>query len=261
MWISSSQWLFGRFRLDLDNACLWHGTQAMQRGQEALALAQELAHPYSLAVAQHWAAHLHHRRREVPAVQAQADALLPLATAQGFSLMAGFGTCWRSWALAMQGEADLTQLHQGLVAIRATGAEQWGLLFLVVLAEAAGHAGQVEEGLHLLVEALTMLEASGQGDLLAEAYRLQGTFLLRQTVPEATQAEACFQQAITIARRQAARSWELRAAMSLARLWQQQGKRAEARELLAPVYGWFTEGFDTADLLDAQTLLSTLATE
>src|SRR5215510_11825820 len=129
----------------------------MQRSQEALALAQELAHPYSLTVAQSWAAHLHHRRREVPAVQEQADALLTLATAQGFSLMAGFGTCWQSWALAIQGQsaAALAQLHQGLAAIKATGAEQWWSFFLVVLAEAAGHVGQVEEGLRLLAEALT----------------------------------------------------------------------------------------------------------
>jgi predicted ATPase len=177
--------------------------------------------------------------------------------------MAGFGTCWQNWGLAMQGPGvvGLAQLRQGLTAIRATGAEQWWSLFLVILAEAAGHAGQVEAGLGLLDEALTVLEASGQGDLLAEAHRLQGTLLLRQTIPEATQAEACFQQALAVARRQQAKSWELRAAMSLARLWQQQGKRAEAHALLAPIYGWFTEGFDTADLRDAQMLLRTLATE
>jgi predicted ATPase len=123
---------------------------------------------------------------------------------------------------------------------------------LVLLAEAVGHAGQVVEGLHLLTEALSMSEASGRVDWLAEVYRLQGELLLRQTTPDAAQAEACFQQALAIARRQQAKSWELRAAMSLARLWQQQGKRAEAHELLAPVYGWFTEGFDTADLHDAK---------
>jgi class 3 adenylate cyclase/predicted ATPase len=243
--------------------CLGYPLQAMRRGQDALALAQELAHPYSLAVALSWAAHLHYRRREVPAVQAQANALLTLATTQGFSLLAGFGTCWRGWVLAIQGQgtAGLAQLHQGLAALRATGAEQWWLLFLVIRAEAAGHAGQVEEGLRLLAEALTMLEASGHGDLLAEAYRLQGALLLRQAGIDAGRAEACFQQALIIARHQEARSWELRAATSLARLWQQQGKRAAARELLAPIYSWFTEGFDTADLQDAQTLLSTLTTE
>ena len=156
--------------------CLGYPAQALQRSQEALALAQELAHPYSLALAQHYAAFLHHRRREVPAVQAQAEALLTLATAQGFPLWVGLGTCWRGWALAMQGqgEAGMAQIHQGLAAVLATGQTLARPLCLVLLAEAAGHAGQVEEGLRLLAEALTAFEASGQGDLLAEAYRLQG---------------------------------------------------------------------------------------
>ena len=130
---------------------------------------------------------------------------------------------------------------------------------LVLLAEAAGHAGQVMEGLHLLAEALTAFETSGAGHLLAEAYRLQGEFLLRQATPDAAQAETCFHQALAIARRQQAKALELRAAMSLARLWQGQGKRADAYELLAPIYGWFTEGFDTADLQEAKALLEDLA--
>src|SRR4029453_12213740 len=111
--------------------------------------------------------------------------------------------------------------------------------------EAAGHAGQVEDGLRLLAEALTAFDTSGRGDLLAEAYRLQGQLLCGRSVPDAPQAEACFHQALAIARRQQAKSWELRAAMSLSRLRQQQGERAEAHELLAPIYGWFTEGFYT----------------
>ena len=122
-----------------------------------------------------------------------------------------------------------------------------------------GHAGQVEEGLHLLAEALTVFAESGRGDMLAEAYRLQGELLLRQGTPDAAQAETYFQQALALARRQQAKSWELRVAMSLARLWQQQGKRQEAHDLLAPIYGWFTEGFDTADLHEAQALLDALA--
>ena len=113
--------------------------------------------------------------------------------------------------------------------------------------------------LRLLAEALTVFEASKRGDMLTEAYRLQGEFLIRQTTPDAAQAETCFQQALAIARRQQAKSWELRAATSLARLWQQQGKRATAHDLLAPIYSWFTEGFDTADLQDAKVLLEALA--
>ena len=240
--------------------CLGYPAQAVRRSQEALALAQELAHPYSLVNAQFYAVYMHHRRREVLAVQTQAEAFLLLATAQGFPLYIGLGTFWRGWALAMQGqgEAGLAQMRQGLTATMATGQTLSRPYSLVALAEAAGHAGQVEEGLRLLAEALAAFEASGEGDWLAEAYRLQGTLLLRQAVPDATQAEACFQQALAVARRQQAKSLELRAAMSLARLWQRQGKRAEARALLAPIYGWFTEGFDTADLQEAKTLLEAL---
>jgi predicted ATPase len=239
--------------------CLGYPAQAVQRSQEALALAQALAHPFSLAVAQHWAAYLHHHQREAPAVQAQAESLLSLTTTQGFTLWTGFGIFWRGWALAVQGqdEAGMAQMRQGLAVVLATGQTLARSFLLVLLAEAAGHVGQVEEGLRLLVEARAAIEVSGRDGLLAEAYRLQGE-LLRQTVLDATQVEACFHQALTIARRQQAKSWELRAAMSLSRLWQQQGKRAEARDLLAPIYGWFTEGFDTADLQDAKALLEAL---
>ena len=207
-----------------------------------------------------FAAYLHYRRREVPAVQAQADALLTLATAQGFALYVGFGTCWQGWALAVQGEgeAGLAQLRQGLAAVLATGQELARPRFLVLLAEVAGHVGQVEEGLRLLAEALAALGASERGDLLAEAYRLQGALLLRQAAPDVALAEACFQQALAVARRQQARSWELRAAVSLSLLWQQQGKYQEAHDLLAPIYAWFTEGFDTADLQEAKALLEEL---
>jgi predicted ATPase len=239
---------------------LGYPAQAVRQSQEALALAQKLVHPYSLAAARFWATRTHYHRREVLAVQAQTDVLLTLATAQGFPLHVGWGTFWRGWALAMQGqgEAGMAQMHQGMAAVLAAGQMVSRPHCLVLLAEAAGHAGQVEQGLSLLAEAQTVVKANGQGDLLAEAHRLQGELLLRQAIPDATQAEACFQQALTVARRQQAKSWELRAASSLARLWQQQGKRTEARELLAPIYGWFTEGFDTADLQEAKALLEEL---
>jgi len=238
--------------------CLGYPAQALQRSHEALALAQALAHPYSLVYAKHFAGYLSHRRREIPDVQAQADAVLALATAQGFPNWVAVATFWRGWGLVMQGQAaaGLTQMHQGMAGVAATGMMLGRPRFLVHLAEALGHTGQVEEGLRLLAEALAEFQASGQGFLLAEAYRLQGELLLCQTVPDAARAEACFRQALTIARRQQAKSWELRAAMSLSRLWQQQGKRADAYELLAPIYGWFTEGFDTADLKEAKALLA-----
>ena len=241
--------------------CLGYPAQARRRCQEALALAQALDHPQSLSSARYYTAFLHHRRRETPVVQAQADLLLSLATAQGFPFFVGLGTCWRGLVLAAQGQDEVgrAQIEQGLAALVALGQRNAGLQFLVLLAEAAGHAGQVTEGRRLLAEALTGFEDNGRGDMLAEAYRLQGVLLLRQTIPDAAQAEASFCQALDIARRQQAKSWELRAAMSLARLWQQQGKQAEARELLAPLHGWFTEGFDTADLQEAKALLEELA--
>jgi predicted ATPase/class 3 adenylate cyclase len=237
--------------------CLGFPTQAIYRSQEALALAQALDHPPSLALAQLFAAFLHHHRREAPALQTQAEALLTLATLQGFPLYVGYGKCYRGWALAVQGqdEVGLAQMHQGLAAVLTTGQMLSRPLCLVLLAEAAGHVGQVEEGVRLLTEALAAFETTGRGDMLAEAYRLQGELLLRQAVPDAAQAEASFQRALAIACRQQAKSWELRAAVSLGRLWQEQGKRDKVRALLAPIYGWFTEGFDTADLREAKALL------
>jgi predicted ATPase len=157
-----------------------------------------------------------------------------------------------------QGEAGIAQLRQGMAVVLATGQTLSQPHWLILLAEAAGSTGHIAAGLGLLAEALTAFEASGRGDMLAEAYRLQGEFLLRQEAQDAAQAEVCFQQALAIALRQQAKSWELRAATSLARLWQQQGKRAEAHALLAPIYGWFTEGFDTADLQEAKALLEEL---
>jgi predicted ATPase len=123
----------------------------------------------------------------------------------------------------------------------------------------AGEAGQIAEGLRLLGEALAVMANNGLGDLLAEAHRLQGELLLRQDPPEAAQAEACFQQALAIARRQQAKSRELRAATSLSLLWQHQGKADEARQLLGETHGWFAEGFDTAGLQDAKALLEDLS--
>jgi len=241
--------------------CLGYPAQAVQRSQEALALAEALAHPLSLAMAQHWVAWLHQRRRDVLAVQAQADALLRLTTAQGFPTWAGYGTFWQGWTRVAQGqgEAGLVQMRQGIAAVWGTGQSLARPFGLVLLAEAAWHCGQVAEGLRLLAEALEALETNAQGDMRAEAHRLQGELLLRQATPDAAQAEACFQQALAVARRQQAKSWELRTALSLSRLWQQQGKRAEAYELLAPIYCWFTEGFDTADLQEAKALLEALA--
>jgi predicted ATPase len=195
-------------------------------------------------------------------------------------------TFFRGWALAEQGQGEegIAQMRQGLVAWRATGAEIGRTHYLALLAEAYGKMGQAEEGLSVLAEALALVDQSGERWWEAELYRLKGTLTLQpktsqrpvtgksqtsqdksedtsiQHPTSSTQAEAemCFRQALDIARRQQAKSWELRAVMSLSRLWQRQGKRAEAHQMLAEVYGWFTEGFDTADLQKAQALLEEL---
>jgi predicted ATPase len=240
--------------------CLGFPAQAVQRSREALAQAQALAHPYSLAFAQYYAARLHHRLRDIPAVQALAEALLTLATAEGFAFFVDMATCWQGWVLAVQSHeaAGLAQLRRGMAGVADAGHTQARPLCLTLLVEAAGQVGQVEDGLRLLAEARTVLEANGQGDLLAETYRLHGALLLRQAVPDVAQAETCFRLALAVARRQQAKSWDLRAATSLSGLWQHQGKRAAAYDVLAPVYGWFTEGFGTADLQEARALLNDL---
>jgi tetratricopeptide (TPR) repeat protein len=150
------------------------------------------------------------------------------------------------------------QLRQGLTAWRATGAALLLPMFLATLAEVSGKTGQWEDAQDLLREALALVEDTGERFWEAELYRLQGIVLLQQASPDTSRAAACFQQALNVAGHQHAKSLELRAAVSLSRLWQQEGKRAEAYALLAPVYGWFTEGFDTADLQEAKALLEEL---
>jgi predicted ATPase len=152
-------------------------------------------------------------------------------------------------------------MRRGLAALQATGTETHQFYYLALLAKAYGTGAQAEEGLTVLAEALAALERTGERAHVPELYRIKGELLLNAVcgVQHAELAEECFQQALAIARRQQARSWELRAALSLSRLWQQQGKRAEARQLLAPIYSWFTEGFDTPDLQEARFLLDELA--
>jgi predicted ATPase len=240
---------------------LGYPAQALAHLHEALVLAQALVHPYSLAFAWISAAFLHQFRRDVSAVHEQAEAVIALSTEQGFPyIWAAQGTSFRGWALAMQGQGEegLAQVRQGIAAWRATGAALRVPYFCTVLAEVADHLGHTEDGLQALAEAHTLMEQHGERWWEAEIYRLRGVLLLRQSGTPQAEAEAWLQHALGVARRQEAKSLELRAAMSLSRLWQQQGKRAAAQALLAPIYGWFTEGFDTADLQEARTLLEAL---
>jgi predicted ATPase/class 3 adenylate cyclase len=239
---------------------LGYPDQALQRSQEAFALARELAHPFSLAYALGCVAVLHQFRREWIAAQERAEAAIALSHEQGFTLWLAMGTILRGWALASQGHKaeGMVLMHQGLAAYRATGTAVAQSYLLALLAEAYMKGGQAEEGLSILAEALTAVDQHGERFYEAELCRLKGELLLTGSAAQPAEAETCFHQALAIARRQQAKSLQLRAAMSLSRLWQQQGKRDEARKLLAPIYSWFTEGFDTADLQEAKALLEEL---
>jgi predicted ATPase len=186
-----------------------------------------------------------------------------VAQEQGFAPLMAIGAIVHGWTLAHQGRGKegIEQISQGMIAYRATGAELNRPYWLAFLAEAYGIMGQPEAGLTALTEALTLADTTGVRWCESELYRLKGELLLQQSTDNATEAETCFHHAIRIAQSQQANSWELRAATSLARLWQQQGKHQEAHDLLAPVYGWFTEGFDTTDLQEAKALLEGLEEE
>jgi predicted ATPase len=240
---------------------LGYPDQALRRVHDALRLAQDVSHPFSLGFALAFAAWLHQLRREGHAAHERAAALIALATDQGFPFWDSWGTVLRGWALAEQGQCaeGIAQLRQGIAAWRATGAALQLPYYLALLVEAYGKAGQAEEGLRVLAEALAAVHTTGERQHEAELHRLKGALLLAQDGADAQEAERCFRQAMDVACQQQAKSLELRAATSLSRLWQQQGNCAEAHKLLAPIYGWFTEGFDTADLQEAKALLETLA--
>jgi predicted ATPase len=255
---------------------LGYPDQALQQSHEALALAEELSHPFSLVYALGSAALLHALRREGPLARERAEAVMTLSTEQGFPFWLAWGTMVQGWALAEQGQVD-----EGIAQMRQMRAP----FMFALLAEAHGKVGQVEEGLAVLAEALTEADKNGMRISEAELYRVKGTLTLRSktslnqvwdksqvdrdnfgvpspqhpTSSTQAEAEACFLKAIGIARKQQAKSLELRAVMSVSRLWQQQGKKDEARQMLAEIYGWFSEGFDTKDLQEAKVLLEELA--
>ncbi len=240
---------------------LGYPDQALRQQHAAHTLAQEVAHPPSLAFTRMLGAIAHQLRREAPVAHEQAEALIALATEQGFTLFLAIGGILRAGtrtALRQRGE-QIGQIRQDLAAVRETGSALWEPYFLALLADVYAQEGQVEAGLATLAEALAAAQATGERWGEAELYRLRGSLLLRQTGTPQAEAETWLQRAVDVARRQEAKSLELRAAMSLSRLWYQQGKRKEAHDLLAEVYAWFTEGFDTADLQEAKALLEELA--
>jgi predicted ATPase len=245
---------------------LGHPDQSLKMSHRALPLAQELGHPYTLAMALNWAAQLHQLRREERLTQERAEKAVNLAAEQQFPVWLAWGTILRGWALVRQGygEDEIGRMLRVLEAWRATAARATLPSMLTLLADAQQTVAQTMEGLNTVAEALTAVEKTGERLFEAELYRIKGQLSLQSKQVNASQgnsieeAESCFLKAIEIAHRQRAKSLELRASTSLSRLWQQRGKKQQARRLLAEIYGWFTEGFDTSDLKEAKALLEAL---
>ena len=249
MWEALTLWMLG------------YPDQALREKEEAFTLARELAHPYSQAYALVFGAWFHYLRREEQAIPELAEANLALSREQEFAHLYSWGTMWQGWSLVVQGQAKegIAQLRQYLAAFLQQNIQLLRPSVLGLLAEAYGRAGQAEDGLTILDEALGLVHRTGERHGEADLYRLKGELLLALPAAHQPEAEACFRQAIAIARGQSAKSWELRAVLSLSRLYHQQGKTGEAHPMLAEIYGWFTEGFETADLQEAKALLEVIS--
>ncbi|HYZ33461.1 MAG TPA: AAA family ATPase [Crenalkalicoccus sp.] len=238
---------------------LGYPEQARARMREALGYARELAHPYTLAYALSVACLFHGRHRPGPDARIEADALVTFAAEQGFPLPAAVGRVVGGWARIGEGgaaEEATALMRRGLAEYKATGAELWVPDFLALLAQARGQAGQPAAGLELLAEALDRVAETGGRWLEAELHRLRGELLLASADPGS--AAACFRRAMAVARQQDARMWELRASTSLACLLRDQERRVEAHTILASIYGWFDEGFEVPDLVEAKNLVDGL---
>ena len=240
--------------------CLGYPEQALRSVQAARKLAEELAHPFNVARALYFGAFTHLCRREPKPTQELAEALMELTSEQGFALLVQGGLILQGWSLAEQGRAGegIAKMREGLAGWQATGALSHRPYQLALLAQALAREGEAQEGFTALDEALALSTASGERFLEAELHRLRGELFLTQGEADSSvgsAAERCFRSALDVARRQSAKSLELRAAVSLSRLYRQQGRPAETRPLLAEVHGWFTEGFDTPDLQEAKALL------
>jgi predicted ATPase len=234
--------------------------QALIHHREGIERARELGHPNTLAQTLYCGCVVRQLLRDRPGVVEMTEELVHLAREQDFPYWLAMATILRGWALFAAGEIErgIAEMAHGLTAFRATGAQLWMPYFLGLLADGHGKVGEQAEGLRVLSKALDRVGPTGERWFEAELHRRKGEVLLCLPEQDAEAVEACFRRAIAVAQEQQAKLWELRAATSLARLWRDQGRRAEAYELLAPVYGWFTEGFTTTDLKDAKTLLDQL---
>jgi len=239
---------------------LGYPDQALRKSQDSLALARELSHASTTATALSFAVWLHQQRGESDVMRVHVDETITIATEHGFPRWLPYGNFLQGWLLVENDErAGIAQMVKVFASERATAAQgRFEALCAALLAEAYRRIGQTAEGLNVITDALTRALQTGCRYYAAELYRLKGELLLTQSAADEQQGEACFQNALQVARGQSAKSLELRAAMSLSRLWQSKGKKAEAAQLLGDIYGWFTEGFDTADLKAAKTLLEEL---
>jgi predicted ATPase len=245
----------GLFGLAVNVWPLGYPDRAALSCREGIALAHGISHAYSVAFAFTSSAMVHQWRRDVERTRHDAEAAMTLAAEHELAAWLTWATVLFGWAIAEQGQPDegLARIREGIAGWRAGGARCLDPYFLALLAETHAKAGDVEDAQAALAEAFAITAETHEGLVEADLHRLKGD-LLR----DRGEAEACFHQAMTVARRQKARSFELRAVMRLSRLYATQGKRAEARQMLADVYGWFTEGFDTGDLRDAAALLREL---
>jgi len=250
-WGGLTAWLLGR------------PDEARRRSAQAFDTARKLEHAPTIAFALITAAQLNQLLRDETATRNQAEAAIAISAKGGFPVYRAWGLILQGWALAKHLPAEddgIGQIREGLASMLATRGQFCRTYDLALLADACERAGRVEEGLSSVAEARAVVEKNAEHWFEAELNRLKGELLLRQHESNAADAGGCFEHAIEIAREQGAKSLELRATMSLARLLASQGRREEARAMLADIYGWFTEGFDTADLIDAKALLDDLST-
>jgi class 3 adenylate cyclase/predicted ATPase len=246
---------------------LGYPDRALKRNADAIALATKLSHKYSLAAALSFSAWLNQLNRNHSASQEHAEAAIELSVEQGFPFWQAMGLVLRGWTQAQQGRSDegIADILLGLNAYETVGAKTMQPCYLGLLADAYGKGGRPSDGLNALAEAVTAVNQTGERYYEAELYRLKGELTLNQCEAEGFESkyhpevEESYLRALNIARQQGAKSLELRAATSLSRLWQKQGKRTEAQQLLSTAYRWFTEGFGSKDLRDASILLEELS--
>ena len=240
---------------------LGYPDRARRESEKAVGLSRQLNHPFSIALAVSFATWLHQFFRDVHRTRELAEEAVTLSAEQGFPFWTGWGHVLRGWTLAEQGQwaEAIPYIRKGLDEWQTQGSELGRSYFLTLLAEVYAKGGRVEDALNALAEAQAFADATGERFWEAERLRLKGELLARYGLSTNGDPEQCFLQAFDIARQQNAKSLELRAALSLSRLWQERGRSDEAQQILGAIYGWFNEGFDTSDFQESRTLMETLA--